>query len=306
MIEIYELEGLSILVSHGGESINGGEPTNRHDYRTEYYVYPGVVQSLESVRRFESVIGYRSADGESLSREEYAAKQVELTANSDYDGNFPTLEEEFAYRKFKEKWEPIKEPTEERTPIQFSITKLAYDAEDLPPYTVPCRLGGATPTSKNYALFKYSPNRLALLKQVAEECGFSYGGEKSKDPMEFGIPEHSIKDFRFVTVGGNYTRNPEGRISVCGMVGTLKECQDRHRANLSSLRRFWQEESAKAVPKPLDAISAGALLSIAQGLLITVKEVDPKRASWNNWKSAVTQAEQMVERVRKVAVEVTP
>lgn len=305
-IRVYQLRDLAMIISSGGFSVNGGAFI-RHDYNQKYVVFQGEVSTLEYVATKDVTTGYVSADdeGETLTKEAHMLRRVEL--NTSVDDHWPTLEAEFAYRKFMDAWNPVTETVTTRTPLDFEVVSLEYDASDIPPYTVACRLEGAVPDGPNFGLFNYRPNRFQLCLAVAEAVEIAFSGASCQSGRFWSIPDHGKEKLEFIQVNGSYaTSSRRSDIEgVGGITGTAKECMDRHNENLRLLREFWELQAAKLEPKPLSGIAATEALALAQAIKAKLNGIRPVEKSRMDLREVERQVALLVTRLELAARGVT-
>lgn len=136
----------------------------------EYLIDPNIPLVKETV--LTKTVGYSDSAGNFMSTEAYAAQEKELLSkareddDSDYNPSFENLDDEYAYKKFKQTWIAQQEKETIHTPVTFS--KIHEVARDVNPYVKAERKVLGDP--KN-TLFTYL--KLQHLKDILVE---EYGG----------------------------------------------------------------------------------------------------------------------------------
>lgn len=110
-----------------------GEPLPR----SQQVCLPKLDGIVQVSKRIGDITHYADATGEQISPDQYKDEKSRLLAHAsdeeDDDGNpvFSSLEDEFAYRKFRQRWSAVRGPDWiERTPVEFEITEVRTNSGD--------------------------------------------------------------------------------------------------------------------------------------------------------------------------------
>lgn len=244
---------------------------------------------------------------ERLTVRQYDEQRIYLlskrTHNDDYDEEWESLEDEFAYRKFMQMWTPIytlKQEISEPLLVQFEKTK--YDTGN--EYIRNAFLNG---DDKEVTLFTY--NQDAAWLGIVRECfnelemsyqeGLSYSATNNKKVWS----NSSNGCIRYVTAFGTYVFNDVWK-NPRVLKGTLKDMIKKYESDREAIRRVIIDQ----YNNHFGCIDAGKfdfdrLKSIISRAQSNLSDVEPKQKSYKSWnfaRNALNEAQEMI----KVAYEV--
>lgn len=198
-------------------------------YTTDYKGKQLGVANVEDIRlvSFNTITKHYTDGKTTMSIQDYIANYNKLSSKyNDEDGCWHTLEDEFAYRKFVQVWQPVKEDIQVISePIKVEIVKTVYDTGN--PFIKNNFLfnGGKT---KEAGLFTYY--RQEAIESIVEKCFDSLGMKyehkldyhETKNKKVWSNSTHS--GIKYLVAFGTYVFNDSWR-EKSNIVGTLKDCQ---------------------------------------------------------------------------------
>lgn len=244
------------LVDEGAYLVESG-------YGEEYEVdgmkmpQKAVVQSLDKIVRVKRIpphiVAYTDASGARLTAAEYADKSAELLTGAhreDGELQFPSLEAEFEYRKFAERWcnREYSEQTAVREPASAEVTEIRVESGD--PDIV--SLWNSPHVRNDVRL--YSLNRDALMIRTAMEQCAAAG-------LSFDNATHS--GLRFAKIDGAYAFDDTFSESR-PFIGTVEQCRAEKAKCIDRVTR---------IVRPRAAQKKGVTLSNAGSVLLALKDV---------------------------------
>jgi len=299
-MKVYQIENISLFESKQNLVINGSDCVECDYFSQDFYTYAGVITKIETVENKQSVVNYHTETGETLSVLDYISERNGRAELQDEDGYWPTVDDEYAYKKFVATWNPEYETNTIRTDVPFEVIILDYKEKDLPPYTNPLRLAGAKVGTTNFALFQYSPKVFELCKEIGAKYGFTYVGESGKAEGHYWtIPSHSIKDLRFIKVNEAYANYEIIELKYCN-AGTIKECKAIHDANVANLEKFWKEELAKLNKIQINVLTAVNVLGKVRAIKTKMHALDVKNKSYNDWSNLQETCTKLIQELEAV------
>lgn len=209
-------------------------------YTTDYKGKRLSVTNVDDIRlvSINLITKYYTNGFDTITVEEYSDKCKELRAKYDCEDDcWDTLEDEFAYRKFVQVWQPVKEEVQViGEPIKVEIVKAVYDTGS--PFIENSFLfsGG----EKEASLFTYL--RQKAIENIVKECFDSLGMEyeykldcsETKNKKVWSNSNHS--GIRYVVAFGTFVFNDSWREKT-NIVGTLEDC------------KMWYERDKKELEK---------------------------------------------------------
>ena len=227
---------------------------------------------------------YQNASGEILTPEQYS--EIYNRLHGQYDGDideWDSLEGEFEFKKFNATWKAVTEVVTEEKTVPISVIDLNYNENDLPPFTKPCRLADANPSTANYTLFRYSINRLDLFKEVALNYGLTYAGSNvNSDPTTFTLGRTSAEDLGFLQIAGRYTEYKKLLGIKNNFSGTLEECKKVHDDNLKLINDFLKFELAITNGKKVDKDTIAYIHTKLKDIYQNLSKIEVKSKSYND------------------------
>jgi|688.fasta_scaffold51931_10 hypothetical protein len=254
------------------------------------------LSSIKSVRETFSIIShYVDEQGEIKSVESYTSEKIALLVNAEpqdeyyvFDSySFPTLDEEFSYRRFCEAWDPVyTEAKFEREPVTVELTEVRTNSGD-PDIRSLWNAPGMV--SKEHL---YSLDRLTIsvreFKAYCESHGLTYtlGGATSS-----GI--------RFAQIDGIYLGfNDMDYSRANAFIGTLEQCKHEKERLQKRVETEVKLFIAKHRTKP-NLKNAGEVLSSLDAIYSVVSVISPVKTSRSNYISALGKIEALREEVRQ-------
>jgi hypothetical protein len=232
-----------------------------------------VVKSLDSVVHVETrqgeLLNFKDESGEVMSAADYAAQRLELLKDStvDDDGNreFKTLEAEFVYRKFADRWKAgDRAPnTVIRTPAEIEVTEVRVNSGD--PDIV--SLWNAPDLHQDVRL--YSLNRDGVMvKAFHEQC--------REAGLTFENDSHPSY-LRFAKIEGEYAFSDAFNQNKRPFTGTLAQCKAE---KAHCIQRVTAVVSLRAAKKRgIQLQNAGTVLIALQGVQTNLAGVRARKDS---------------------------
>lgn len=288
----YEIDGeiIEVPYSYGKQSVVVKDTKNIREITTEKYI-----EKYTNGSDFMSVEEYEETDMKLYDK-----------YNSDEE-KWKSLDDEFAYRKFKEIWNPIYNTIQTISkPLKVGIVKTKYNTGCK--YIQNAYLSGE---NKDATLFTYNQN-CAWLDTVSEcftELGMTYDGNcnygKTEGKKIWGNSSHSC--IRYVVAFGTYCmgerwQNPKT------LTGTLEDMTKRYNEDREAIRSTIIKQYNKLFGK-VDAgdFDFDGLLSKINTCISISKTIEPKqKSSSDHWKlqNKLKECNEMIMRAYKVDNEI--
>lgn len=203
-VNIVELPAGTYLVD--GEVVSN---TGYNSYNNKHQIAAKDIENVRSISTTNVLIEYRSADGESISVGEYQEQLEKLSTYNTFDGadederTWDSLEEEFAYRKFIQKWKAqYKTETTYSEPLLIDRSHIRQDSGN--PYIVAGFLTGRS----DVPLYSYNRSN-AVASMLAKK--FESLGMEFKEGLSYGATEgkkfwsnSTHSGLEYVTAFGKY------------------------------------------------------------------------------------------------------
>lgn len=300
-----EDKNIKVVYLSSGKYLIDGEVVNVEGYRdTKVQVVD--VSNIRKITENRFVKEYACGD-ERLTVRQYDEQKMYLLSKrkykDDYDEEWESLEDEFAYRKFLQTWTPIytvEQEISEPLLVQFKKTKYDTGCE----YIKNAFLNG---DDKDVTLFAYDQNTawLGIVKECFNELemsyqeGLSYNATNNK--KVWGNSTNGC--IRYVTAFGTYVFNDLWK-NPRVLKGTLKDMMNKYESDRNSIRKVIIDK----YNNHFGCIDAGKfdfdrLKSIISRAQSNLSDVEPKQKSYKSWnfaKNALNEAQEMI----KVAYEV--
>ena len=300
-----EDKNIKVVYLSSGKYLIDGEVVNVNGYEdTKVQVVDAT--NIRKITENRLVKEYACGD-ERLTVRQYDEQRIVLLSKKkyedDYDEEWESLEDEFAYRKFMQMWTPIYKVEQELSePLLVQFKKTKYDTGN--EYISNAFLNG---DDKEVTLFTY--NQDAAWLGIVRECfnelemsyqeGLSYSATNNK--KVWGNSSNGC--IRYVTAFGTYVFNDlwnNPRV----LKGTLSDMMKKYESDKNAIRRTIIDK----YNNHFGCIDAGkfdferlrSIISRAQSYL---SNVEPKQKSYNAWKVAINALNEAQEMI-KVAYEV--
>lgn len=256
-------------------------------YTTDYKGKQLGVANVDDIRlvSLTKVTKHYTNGVDTMTVEEYSDKCKQLSSKYNLEDEcWNTLEDEFAYRKFVEIWQPVKEDVQTiSNPIKVEVLKTVYDTGN--PFILNNFLfsGG----EKEASLFTYSRQRAIedIVKNCFESLGMGYVGKldyhDTKDKKVWSNSSHS--GIRFLVAFGTYVFNKSWEVKQ-NIIGTLEDCQSYYEKDKQELEEIittkYKEHFGKFDDNSFDYKALIDKLKCAEDY---AREVDVKKGSQNNF-----------------------
>lgn len=300
-----EDKNIKVVYLSSGKYLIDGEVVNVNGYEdTKVQVVDAT--NIRKITENRLVKEYACGD-ERLTVRQYDEQRIVLLSKKkyedDYDEEWESLEDEFAYRKFMQMWTPIYKVEQELSePLLVQFKKTKYDTGN--EYIRNAFLNG---DDKEVTLFTY--NQEVAWLGIVRECfnelemsyqeGLSYSATNNK--KVWGNSSNGC--IRYVTAFGTYVFNDlwnNPRV----LKGTLSDMMKKYESDKNAIRRTIIDK----YNNHFGCIDAGkfdferlrSIISRAQSYLL---DIEPKQKSYNAWKFAINALNEAQEMI-KVAYEV--
>lgn len=176
------------------------------------------LESIRCERMVPSAILYwRNDAGDTMPHEEYLKKRRELQFGHDPDAgpdpdevDFPSLEAEFAFRKFDRAWSPVQAPeTWAPVELEFEVTEIRTSSGD--PDII--SMWNSPSTHASRLLYQMNRNQTAV-RLLRAAC--------AKANLAVEIPTHS--GIRFAKINGAYVFDGDAEFGDRPFIGDLDQC----------------------------------------------------------------------------------
>lgn len=271
------------------------------------------VKDLENIRAISTVAHkthYVSESGETMAVDDYQEQLIKLSKYSTFDGadedehTWDSLEDEFAYRKFKQTWKAVyKKETVYSEPMLVDKTHIRQDTGN--PYIVAGYLTGRT----DVPLYSYSRTQ-AMYHLVSEKFkslgmdfvkGVSYGGTEGK--KVWGNSDHSgleyLVAFGKYIIGKNLVAKTRGEFK-----GSLEQLQKTFQEDKKWIENLIQTHYNLHFRN--ESASTMLLSEVYNGVktcLNYIDTMDVKVKSETSKRSAVQQLTKLLDAVNKEILE---
>lgn len=281
-IEFNDKDIKIVKLSSGTYEIDGEIIEVQYSYGKQYVV----VKNEKNIREItkEKYIEKYTNGSDFLSVEKY--KDVVMKLHNRFDSDkemWESLDDEFAYRKFKEIWKPVYNTIQTISePLMVGIVKTEYDTGCK--YIQNAFLSG---DNKDATLFTYNQNS-AWLDTVSEcftELGMIYDGNcnygKTDGKKIWGNSAHSC--IRYVVAFGAYCMG-ESWQNPRTLIGTLNDMSERYNEDREAIRSKIIKQYNKHFGRvDVDGFDFEGLLSKINSCIFALKDIEPKSKSYNNY-----------------------
>lgn len=165
------------------------------------------------------LLRWEDSNGDTLTPSEYAT-MCGCLYKCDDDGDWKNIDDEYAYKKFKERWKPIYgEPSEIREPIELAITEVRTSSG----HPAIKSLWNASTVPRERCLYSVNTDSF-LVSYLNKQCAIK--------GLSLDVPTHS--GIRYAKIEGKYSFpdniNHKGR----AFIGTIAQCKE-HISKLEEL-----------------------------------------------------------------------
>lgn len=165
------------------------------------------------------LLHWEDVNGDTLSSSEYAATCT-LLYKCDDDGDWANIDDEYVYKKFKERWKAVYgEPSITREPVEIVVTEVRTNSG----HPEIKSLWNASTVLRERCLYSVNTDSF-LVSYLNKQCAIR--------GLRLDVPTHS--GIRFAKIEGKYpfpdNSDHKGRI----FIGTLKQCEE-HLSKLEEL-----------------------------------------------------------------------
>lgn len=241
-----------------------------------------VVKDTYNIRKIttEKYIEKYTNGTDFISIEEYEETDIKLYDKySSDEERWKTLDDEFAYRKFKDVWKPIHNTAQSISePLKVGIIRTQYDTGCK--YIQNAYLSG---DNKDATLFTYSQNRawLDTLSECFTELGMTYEGDcgynKTNNKKIWGNSTHSC--IRYAVAFGTYCMS-DAWGNPRTLTGTLEDMKIRYEEDKKTIRGIIINQYNKHFGR-IDAnnFDFDGLLSKINNCVSRLNNIEPKQKS---------------------------
>ena len=252
-----------------------------------------VVKSLDSVVHVETrtgeLLNFKDESGEVLSAADYAAQRLELlkdsTVDDDGEREFKTLEAEFEYRKFAERWKAgDRAPnTVIRTPADIEVSEVRVNSGD------PDIVSLWNAPDLHHDIRLYSLNRdVVMVKACKEQCAAA----------GLSLENDSFRTYlRFAKIDGDYAFNDAFNENKRAFIGTLAQCKAEKEVCIRRVRDIVSVRAAKK--RGIQLQNAGTVLLALQSVQTSLASVRAKQDSGGSLSSAKTRLAALMTDIQK-------
>lgn len=294
------------------ETQAGKEAVSIDDYRGRE-INVAAPMNIREISESTITSHYESGEGDKLSVDEHSDQYSKLSEKRrkevvDEDGDvvrhaeWKTLEDEFAFRKFNSKWNPItRVVTTISEPLTIEYGKVQFNTGNkfiLPQYAV-----GGEPEVYEYNQLEAS---FAIVRGIMEELGVK---REEDEPFSkatgkaYSIPAHS--GLRYLQGWGEYllsdrwnlSRNPVRR----GSLKDLKEIYAAHSKELNEIIRSKYNLKFASIEDSAIVDMARAIAEDTSKLVSCIAKVSPKQKTYHEH----AKAKELAAKVNAAVISIT-
>lgn len=237
---------------------------------------------------------------EKITNEEYNSKINQLLEKSYYDYDvdeqiFTTLEDEYAYKKFKSLYKPIYKIIQTFSePLKVEMKTYQYDTGNK--FIKNCFLNG----NSSYDLYVYNQHDawIDIVKKCFKELKFEYVPDcdygYTKDKKVWGNSTHSC--IRYVTAFGGYVFDDRFNLPNKCIYGTLEDLKERYKKDYDRIRdviiRKYNKIYKDIDPKKVDYKKVIEELYHINGF---VNDIDVKKQSIEKQKRTIIRIDKLIQ-----------
>ena len=237
---------------------------------------------------------------EKITNEEYNSKINQLLEKSYYDYDvdeqiFTTLEDEYAYKKFKSLYKPIYKLIQTFSePLKVEMKTYQYDTGNK--FIKNCFLNG----NSSYDLYTYNQHDawIDIVENCFKELKFEYIPDcdygYTKDKKVWGNSTHSC--IRYVTAFGGYVFDDRFNLPNKCIYGTLEDLKERYKKDYDRIRdviiRKYNKIYKDIDPKKVDYKKVIEELYHINGF---VNDIDVKKQSIEKQKRTIIRIDKLIQ-----------
>lgn len=237
---------------------------------------------------------------EKITNEEYNSKINQLLEKSYYDYDvdeqiFTTLEDEYAYKKFKSLYKPIYKIIQTFSePLKVEMKTYQYDTGNK--FIKNCFLNG----NSSYDLYVYNQHDawIDIVENCFKELKFEYISDcdygYTKDKKVWGNSTHSC--IRYVTAFGGYVFDDRFNLPNECVYGTLEDLKERYKKDYDRIRdviiRKYNKIYKDIDPKKVDYKKVIEELYRIDGI---INNIDVKKQSIEKQKGAISRIDKLIQ-----------
>lgn len=237
---------------------------------------------------------------EKITNEEYNSKINQLLEKSYYDYDvdeqiFTTLEDEYAYKKFKSLYKPIYKIIQTFSePLKVEMKTYQYDTGNK--FIKNCFLNG----NSQYDLYVYNQHDawIDIVEKCFKELKFEYIPNcdyvYTKDKKVWGNSTHSC--IRYVTAFGGYVFDDRFNLSNKCVYGTLEDLKERYKKDYDRIRdviiRKYNKIYKDIDPKKVDYKKVIEELYRIDGI---INNIDVKKQSIEKQKGVISRIDKLIQ-----------
>lgn len=259
----------------------------------EEKVTSGVINLLEEPKSifshqvYNKLYQYTNSDGDILSLEDYQKREKELESkgyeNEEGTLEFVDVEDEINYKRFQKNWKPEYQQQE-------NVKREEYEIIEIPDSPNPYIKGFRTIGKGLEPLFSYTPNPVAMFKEITAKFGFTEVPDISFGTNILGkyysIPGHS--GIEFAKVNNKYLFTGNNKITFYGITGTYQECEDRFNSEYQKIYDAIKQAYLVLENKELNNFQTQWVIEVLTHIKENIYKIDPMKKSYDDLKKLQT------------------
>jgi hypothetical protein len=235
---------------------------------------------VEWYERQSKTLHYTSEDGKQLTNEEYTERLGQLDLRGDTTA-FPDIDSEYAYYKFKQKYQPVREEvtidrTDELELIIHDFSKSGYIQ------ITPLPVSNKKLLEGRGNVWVYEESMVGLFIETGLRLGFerinSYQDTKGR---KFRTPDHRDDDLKYCQINGKYMNDNLDRRLTRSFLGTYEQCVEKLNQNRETIAKLYTDVIFLLDNRDIDRESVyhsiQSIRSSVIGLSVKVKSGGSKR-----------------------------
>lgn len=296
----FEDKNIKFVLLPIGRYLIDGEVVNNNTH-TKIEVKVKNEKDIREIEETKIVDYYLHVDTkEKITNEEYNSKINQLLEKSYYDYDvdeqiFTTLEDEYAYKKFKSLYKPIYKIIQTFSePLKVEMKIYQYDTGNK--FIKNCFLNG----NSSYDLYVYNQHDawIDIVEKCFKELKFEYIPNcdyvYTKDKKVWGNSTHSC--IRYVTAFGGYVFDDRFDSPNRCIYGTLEDLKERYKRDYDRIRdviiRKYNKIYKDIDPKKVDYKKVIEELYRIDGI---INNIDVKKQSIEKQKGAIRRIDELIQ-----------
>ena len=304
-VEAFEIDkGIYYIELQSGEYEINGERTNINWNDNKVIVDLDNKPEILKINSQSRIKQYTDGSGNILTPEEYFNTTRELTKNADPDDGdsdyyFADLDDEYAYKKFKQTWKLECETVEIKTPVNYDIK---YNVYNLPKYITPMRKINGDLKSTIY-VYDIAKHILELTRESLLDVGYIESKRESTIEGEFWLRPESIRFSKidkceFLTIKIDGLRQYEEKIQYKDTYGKVFDLYNKNIDNIKNIIETWYLSKKKLnISSYLDVIES--LRTIEKNII----SIESKSKTSGYKTSAINEVRNLIRDFEKYAKE---